>query len=125
MPDDGTFEIVGTCLLDSDANMQLLIPWCNFLKICLVEIHGFKTVGIICMISYMESGMGVGANLHIQHVRFSLSSPSFGHPVHISFMSIVCFLQEAYEKSNNWLPPPWAILAMIVLGFNEFMLLLR
>lgn len=40
-------------------------------------------------------------------------------------MSIVCFLQEAYKKSNNWLPPPWAILAMIVLGFNEFMLLLK
>ncbi|XP_058197059.1 protein ROOT HAIR DEFECTIVE 3 homolog 2 isoform X2 [Rhododendron vialii] len=33
--------------------------------------------------------------------------------------------QEAYKKSNNWLPPPWAILAMIVLGFNEFMLLLK
>ncbi|KAF5472111.1 hypothetical protein F2P56_008851 [Juglans regia] len=33
--------------------------------------------------------------------------------------------QEAFRKSNNWLPPPWAILAMIVLGFNEFMLLLR
>ncbi|GMI86020.1 RHD-like2 [Hibiscus trionum] len=33
--------------------------------------------------------------------------------------------QEAYKQSNNWLPPPWAILAMVVLGFNEFMLLLR
>ncbi|KAL6952441.1 hypothetical protein U1Q18_040927 [Sarracenia purpurea var. burkii] len=33
--------------------------------------------------------------------------------------------QEAYKRSNNWLPPPWAILAMVVLGFNEFMLLLR
>ncbi|KAK6150198.1 hypothetical protein DH2020_017723 [Rehmannia glutinosa] len=33
--------------------------------------------------------------------------------------------QEAYKRGNNWLPPPWAILAMIVLGFNEFMLLLR
>ncbi|KAI3455853.1 hypothetical protein Pfo_012516 [Paulownia fortunei] len=33
--------------------------------------------------------------------------------------------QEAYMRGNNWLPPPWAILAMIVLGFNEFMLLLR
>ncbi|XP_054777349.1 protein ROOT HAIR DEFECTIVE 3 homolog 2 isoform X2 [Prosopis cineraria] len=33
--------------------------------------------------------------------------------------------QEAYKQSNNWLPPPWAILAMIVLGFNEFMLLLK
>ncbi|KAH7837002.1 hypothetical protein Vadar_008364 [Vaccinium darrowii] len=33
--------------------------------------------------------------------------------------------QEAYKKSNHWLPPPWAILAMIVLGFNEFMLLLK
>ncbi|XWS18727.1 hypothetical protein CRYUN_Cryun32bG0069400 [Craigia yunnanensis] len=33
--------------------------------------------------------------------------------------------QEAYKRSNNWLPPPWAIVAMVVLGFNEFMLLLR
>ncbi|MBA0811110.1 hypothetical protein Gohar_003041, partial [Gossypium harknessii] len=32
---------------------------------------------------------------------------------------------EAYKQSNNWLPPPWAIVAMVVLGFNEFMLLLR
>ncbi|KAE9591573.1 putative P-loop containing nucleoside triphosphate hydrolase [Lupinus albus] len=33
--------------------------------------------------------------------------------------------QEAYKRSNNWLPPPWAIAAMLVLGFNEFMLLLK
>ncbi|XP_025694996.1 protein ROOT HAIR DEFECTIVE 3 homolog 2 isoform X3 [Arachis hypogaea] len=33
--------------------------------------------------------------------------------------------QEAYKRSNNRLPPAWAILAMVVLGFNEFMLLLK
>ncbi|XP_020976737.1 protein ROOT HAIR DEFECTIVE 3 homolog 2 isoform X2 [Arachis ipaensis] len=33
--------------------------------------------------------------------------------------------QEAYKRNNNWLPPAWAILAMVVLGFNEFMLLLK
>ncbi|KAJ6761106.1 PROTEIN SEY1 [Salix purpurea] len=33
--------------------------------------------------------------------------------------------QEAHKQSNNWLPPPWAIVAMVVLGFNEFMVLLR
>uniref|UniRef100_A0A1S4E2A1 Protein ROOT HAIR DEFECTIVE 3 homolog n=1 Tax=Cucumis melo TaxID=3656 RepID=A0A1S4E2A1_CUCME len=33
--------------------------------------------------------------------------------------------QEAYKRRNNWLPPPWAILAMFILGFNEIMLLLR
>lgn len=33
--------------------------------------------------------------------------------------------QEAYRQSNNWLPPAWAIVVMIILGFNEFMLLLR
>ncbi|GLU14081.1 hypothetical protein SLE2022_306720 [Rubroshorea leprosula] len=33
--------------------------------------------------------------------------------------------QEAQKRSNNWLPPPWAIVAMVVLGFNEFMMLLR
>ncbi|KAM1031122.1 hypothetical protein ACFX2C_034957 [Malus domestica] len=33
--------------------------------------------------------------------------------------------QEAHKRSNNWLPPPWAIMVMIVLGFNEFMMLLK
>ncbi|KAG5619278.1 hypothetical protein H5410_019102, partial [Solanum commersonii] len=32
---------------------------------------------------------------------------------------------EASKRNNNWLPPPWAIVAMVVLGFNEFMTLLR
>lgn len=42
---------------------------------------------------------------------------------------IICFLllnyQEANKRNNNWLPPPWAIVALVVLGFNEFMTLLR
>ncbi|XP_033130922.1 protein ROOT HAIR DEFECTIVE 3 homolog 1 isoform X4 [Brassica rapa] len=33
--------------------------------------------------------------------------------------------QEANKRGSNWLPPPWAILALILLGFNEFMTLLR
>ncbi|KAK4772079.1 hypothetical protein SAY86_013854 [Trapa natans] len=33
--------------------------------------------------------------------------------------------QEAARRSNNWLPPPWAMVAMVILGFNEFMTLLR
>ncbi|KAG6782097.1 hypothetical protein POTOM_011485 [Populus tomentosa] len=33
--------------------------------------------------------------------------------------------QEAHKRNNNWLPPPWAIVALLVLGFNEFMTLLR
>ncbi|KAH0927299.1 hypothetical protein HID58_019555 [Brassica napus] len=33
--------------------------------------------------------------------------------------------QEANRRNNNWLPPPWAMLALVVLGFNEFMTLLR
>ncbi|KAF6144560.1 hypothetical protein GIB67_006052 [Kingdonia uniflora] len=33
--------------------------------------------------------------------------------------------QEANKRSSNWLPPPWAIVALLVLGFNEFMTLLR
>ncbi|KAH1207555.1 Protein ROOT HAIR DEFECTIVE 3 1 [Glycine max] len=32
---------------------------------------------------------------------------------------------EANNRSSNWLPPPWAIVALIILGFNEFMTLLR
>ncbi|KAF3796049.1 ROOT HAIR DEFECTIVE 3 protein [Nymphaea thermarum] len=38
---------------------------------------------------------------------------------------IFSVLTEAYKRSHNWLPPPWAIVAMAVLGFNEFMALLR
>uniref|UniRef100_A0A2N9EWL8 GB1/RHD3-type G domain-containing protein n=1 Tax=Fagus sylvatica TaxID=28930 RepID=A0A2N9EWL8_FAGSY len=33
--------------------------------------------------------------------------------------------EEANKRNNNWLPPPWAIAAMLILGFNEFMTLLR
>ncbi|XP_024527496.1 protein ROOT HAIR DEFECTIVE 3 homolog 2 [Selaginella moellendorffii] len=33
--------------------------------------------------------------------------------------------QEANKRGASWLPPPWAIVAMVVLGFNEFMALLR
>ncbi|ONM40595.1 Protein ROOT HAIR DEFECTIVE 3 [Zea mays] len=33
--------------------------------------------------------------------------------------------QEANKRNNNWLPPPWALAAMAILGFNEFMTLLR
>ncbi|MCD7461906.1 Cell wall protein rhd3 [Datura stramonium] len=33
--------------------------------------------------------------------------------------------QEASRRSNNWLPPPWVIVALVVLGFDEFMTLLR
>ncbi|PWA59660.1 RHD3/Sey1, P-loop containing nucleoside triphosphate hydrolase [Artemisia annua] len=33
--------------------------------------------------------------------------------------------QEANKRNNNWMPPPWAIAALVVLGFNEFMTLLR
>ncbi|KAL7588713.1 hypothetical protein Lser_V15G38977 [Lactuca serriola] len=33
--------------------------------------------------------------------------------------------QKANKQNNNWMPPPWAILALFVLGFNEFITLLR
>ncbi|XP_029128751.1 protein ROOT HAIR DEFECTIVE 3 [Cajanus cajan] len=33
--------------------------------------------------------------------------------------------QEANNRNSNWLPPPWAIAALLILGFNEFMTLLR
>ncbi|WOL03009.1 protein ROOT HAIR DEFECTIVE 3 [Canna indica] len=33
--------------------------------------------------------------------------------------------QEAHKRNNSMLPPPWAIAAILVLGFNEFMTLLR
>nr|GEW29119.1 protein root hair defective 3-like [Tanacetum cinerariifolium] len=33
--------------------------------------------------------------------------------------------QASNKRSSNWLPPPWAIVALVVLGFDEFMTLLR
>ncbi|XLR19691.1 hypothetical protein S83_047603, partial [Arachis hypogaea] len=30
----------------------------------------------------------------------------------------------ANKSGNNWLPLPWAIVALLILGFNEFMTLL-
>ncbi|THU51399.1 hypothetical protein C4D60_Mb06t30610 [Musa balbisiana] len=33
--------------------------------------------------------------------------------------------QEAHKRGNSVLPPPWAILAIAILGFNELMVLLR
>lgn len=34
-------------------------------------------------------------------------------------------MQEAHRRSNNWLPPAWTVLLLAVLGFNEFIFLLR
>ncbi|KAF7084919.1 hypothetical protein CFC21_088427 [Triticum aestivum] len=34
-------------------------------------------------------------------------------------------MQEAHRRSNNLLPPAWTILVLAILGFNEFMFLLR
>nr|XP_043622361.1 protein ROOT HAIR DEFECTIVE 3-like [Erigeron canadensis] len=33
--------------------------------------------------------------------------------------------QKANKQNSSWLPPPWAIAALFVLGFDEFMTLLR
>ncbi|KAG0500779.1 hypothetical protein HPP92_000851 [Vanilla planifolia] len=33
--------------------------------------------------------------------------------------------QEAHRRSNGMLPPPWAVIAIAVLGFNELMVLVR
>ncbi|XP_062182418.1 protein ROOT HAIR DEFECTIVE 3 homolog 2-like isoform X2 [Phragmites australis] len=34
-------------------------------------------------------------------------------------------MKEAHRRSKNWLPPAWTILLLAMLGFNEFMFLLR
>eukprot|EP00244_Chara_vulgaris_P007610 TRINITY_DN2836_c0_g2_i1.p1 TRINITY_DN2836_c0_g2~~TRINITY_DN2836_c0_g2_i1.p1 ORF type:complete len:399 (-),score=90.90 TRINITY_DN2836_c0_g2_i1:1116-2138(-) len=33
--------------------------------------------------------------------------------------------QELARKNNSWLPPKWAVIAMLVLGFNEMMAVVR
>lgn len=34
-------------------------------------------------------------------------------------------LQQAHRRGNSKLPPPWAIAAIAILGFNEIMVVLR
>ncbi|CAD6253444.1 unnamed protein product [Miscanthus lutarioriparius] len=34
-------------------------------------------------------------------------------------------MQEAHRRSKSWLPPAWTILLLAILGYNEFMFLLR
>jgi hypothetical protein len=53
-----------------------------------------------------------------------LSHCHFTRKQFTNFNSYLIF-QEANKRNNNWLPPPWAIAAMLILGFNEFMTLLR
>lgn len=44
--------------------------------------------------------------------------------IHLYYL-LLLNCQAASRQNNNWLPPPWAIVAFFVLGFNEFMALLR
>lgn len=66
------------------------------------------------------SSIGTGS----LRINFLATIPSVFEATFITNSNMIS-LQEAYKRSNNWLPPPWAIVAMIILGFNEFMLLLR
>lgn len=59
-----------------------------------------------------------------QYQNISLTMPHYRQWYLIVFTSSFNY-QEANKRNNNWLPPPWAIVAMVVLGFNEFMTLLR
>ena len=34
-------------------------------------------------------------------------------------------LQQAHRRANGGMPPPWAMVAIAVLGFNEIMTLLK
>jgi len=34
-------------------------------------------------------------------------------------------MQQTHRRSKNWLPPAWTILLLAILGYNEFMFLLR
>lgn len=77
--------------------------------------------------------------VNLLFVRFKLSNTWYSFNVHVEqiffnhllvvneyFSEKVCStFQEANKRNNNWLPPPWAIVALVVLGFNEFMTLLR
>lgn len=53
----------------------------------------------------------------------------FDQRVLFSFVSSLNFhlflLQQAHKRGNGRLPPPWAMVAIAVLGFNEIMTLLR
>lgn len=50
---------------------------------------------------------------------------SAGEIVKISYVIFFSPSQEAFKHNNSWLPPSWAIVTIAILGFNEFMMLLR
>jgi hypothetical protein len=59
-------------------------------------------------------------------VTFSLTGENC---IYISFRCLTlpfCLSpQQAHRRGNSKLPPPWAIVAIAILGFNEIMVLLR
>lgn len=75
---------------------------------------GFTQKAISCRIFFLSSQGGP-----------SVAIPSPCCILNLIIDILARYFQEAYKRGNNWLPPPWAILAMFVLGFNEIMLLLR
>lgn len=75
---------------------------------------GFTQKATSCMIFFLSSQGGPS---------IAIPSPCCIHE--LNYKCFARYFQEAYKRGNNWLPPPWAILAMFVLGFNEIMLLLR
>jgi hypothetical protein len=40
-------------------------------------------------------------------------------------LAIFMSLQQAHRRANGGMPPPWAMVAIAILGFNEIMALLR
>ncbi|URD87802.1 GTP-binding protein that may be involved in cell development (By similarity) [Musa troglodytarum] len=59
-------------------------------------------------------------------VTQAISAQAFSQTYPAFLQSFWCFgPAEANKRNNSMLPPPWAIVAILILGFNEFMILLR
>ncbi|KAI0516348.1 hypothetical protein KFK09_009020 [Dendrobium nobile] len=63
-------------------------------------------------------------NTLISPVQCKLIWKQFNSEIEYAVIQAVS-AQESHRRSNNWLPPLWAIAAIIILGFDEFMMLLR
>jgi hypothetical protein len=46
-------------------------------------------------------------------------------PILIFDLDYFIALQQAHRRANGGMPPPWAMVAIAILGFNEIMALLR
>lgn len=92
----------------------------NFLVLHMVQLY--RSRGKPVPYAIVDMKIDLFFHVHFVQVLDSIISWCFIDNLLVFF---VMNFQENSRRNNNWLPPPWAIAALVILGFNEFMTLLR